>query len=284
MTIKFIKSNKVEDQLLIGCDQQVEVIKRTLKKIIETKTHKYILCFGMPGCGKSVLADKVAFLVNSEWNLDCSVLHLYCNETVLMPDVKSIEHDLYKVTVHIEQQGPMILSLDELDYIAPHRVRDSQDARYLHLSSKLMGLLSSKFNGKADLCGGLLVLFITNTPLQLECAVLDRVSGGTVYFPLPNHDTSIEILKHFNIKEPGLVYDRLFELLAGTHYSGRGLVTACEQVVQNLDPSILDDVQKTAFNIFRYLPPLCIDQEYVDAYTDEHQHLIQQSDAFLELS
>lgn len=282
MSVILTPSHEIENPNLIGCDKEVEAVGRVLERVVDKRTAEYLLCFGMPGCGKSSFADQVAYSVNQSASLGCSVLHFQCNETALWSDIEGIEMDFHLISTYVEQKCPLILSFDELDCIAQDRLKECHDPRYIRLSLKVTGLLSGKFIDSAGRSGGLIVLLTTNTPLLLEASVLDRTLGGIVYFPPPNKDTSLKILKHFIIQEPDLVYDILTKKTSGAYFTGRALVEACRRTCTVSEIATQSDAKEIAEAIYSYFPPLFIDQQYLENYRITHSRLIAQSKAFLE--
>ena len=283
--IELVHATDVTDQFLAGYSQEKDAAVKIVRDAVSNGQVAFVLCFGMPGCGKSIFAKKVAYEANSLYKAGCSVLIFRCNECAQSPGTDEIDNNLYKVRAYLERWCPMIVCLDELDYIAPDRLRQYQDPRYGRLATKMMGLIGSRFAGAIPAKMGVVVFLITNTPRQLEIALVDRVNGGSLYFPLPTESVAVELLVHFGVFDAQNVYRELNKLMKTGFFTGRGLFEACSNVITDMDSrgKKLEDLspQAAALAIYRRLPPLVITHERVEQYLSEHEGLIGQAEAFL---
>ena len=103
MSVIFSSSQEIKNPNLIGYDKEVEAVGSVLERVVDKRTAEYLLCFGMPGCGKTAFADQVAYSVNQKSALGCSVLHFQCNETALWSDIEGIEEDFHRISTIVEQ-------------------------------------------------------------------------------------------------------------------------------------------------------------------------------------
>lgn len=201
------------------------VVIAGLQKPTAIKPWHGVLLFGPPGTGKTLLAAASAGSLNATfYNVKSdSILSKYFGESSKL---------ISKLYDSARKHSPSILFIDEFDSLSRSRNDESSDA-----TRKVLSTILSEMDGfkdkKTDLL--LLTLAATNTPWDLDDAVLSRFSRR-IYVPLPDANASSEIIKihtaGLDISKVNLsnLAIRCVERL----YSGRDIQNLCQQAILNM--------------------------------------------------
>ena len=201
------------------------VVIAGLQKPAAIKPWKGVLLFGPPGTGKTLLASAAAgslqatfYDVKSE-----SVLSKYFGES------SKLISALYDSA---RDHAPSIVFIDEFDALSQARGDNTSEATRKVLSS-ILTHLDGLQDKKSDRL--LLTLAATNTPWELDTAVLSRFPRR-IYVTLPDKDACAEIMaihmKELDVKKLDLPV--LAEECVERRYSGRDLQNLCQQAMWHM--------------------------------------------------
>lgn len=229
--ITFFHYSAVRDLDLANYSDQIDVMTKIAKRAFAEKTTAHYLCFGMAGTGKTSLARKSNWNLNSYHKMACSRIEIKCNTLVFNASTaETAKHFLSKAIFYMKKYRPMLVFFDELDALARTRVRT--DPRITEFSHLVCSMLDEKFAKSIKEQGQLVVVGITNDPEGVDDAVRDRL-GSTIYVPLPTVAVIREILQKQVIPRFEMVADRMTEHLGNDRISPRGLVEGCADVKKN---------------------------------------------------
>jgi SpoVK/Ycf46/Vps4 family AAA+-type ATPase len=201
------------------------VVIAGLQKPTAIKPWHGVLLFGPPGTGKTLLAAASAGSLNATfYNVKSdSILSKYFGES------SKLISTLYDSA---RKHSPSILFIDEFDSLTRSRNDESSDA-----TRKVLSTILSEMDGFKDKKSDLLLLTLaaTNTPWDLDDAVLSRFSRR-IYVPLPDAHASSEIIQIHTaglditkIKLANLAVQCVERL-----YSGRDIQNLCQQAILNM--------------------------------------------------
>lgn len=261
-----------------GYKREIEVGTTIAKRAFEEKRISSCLAFGMAGTGKSAFAYQVTLALNQKHKLPFSLLHISCESLASRAsDATTVKSDLNKTIFYVKQYRPIVVVFDELDALAPDRVKS--ESRYREVNHWLMDRLAQGFEEPISREGQVMVIGVTNDPAGIDSAVVSRL-GSPIYFVLPNDEVAIGIMGIFKIPNPEAVWKNLLALLEDDRIDGRGLFKACSEV-----RSIFGDLSKESSstiaegiyaNASRVIP-----RSEREDYERKNESLIKQSQAVL---
>jgi len=175
----------------------------------DVKPPKGLMLYGPPGTGKTMIAKAVA--TTSEANF-ISVK----GPELLSKWVGESEKGVREIFRKARQAAPCIIFFDELDAVAPRRVRSEGDA---HVTERVISQMLTEMDGLEDL-KGVVVIGATNRPDIIDEALLrpgrfDRI----LEVPFPDNEARKEILKIHTRRKPldnTVDMDKLVELTNGS--------------------------------------------------------------------
>lgn len=140
---------------------------------------KKILLHGSPGCGKTLSAERIA------WNLGLPLLKVRF-DALLSSYFGESASNLREVFDYCKKE-PVVLLLDECDFIAKSRVTTQDVGEVPRIVNMLLTLLD-EYNAPG------LVIATTNLKLQLDEALFRRFDD-VIEIPMPEIDERMELLK-----------------------------------------------------------------------------------------
>lgn len=171
-----ILPNSVEDRML--SIEQEYLAKERLKEYNLVPKRK-ILLHGPPGCGKTLSAERLA------WNLGLPLLKVRF-DSLLSSYFGESAANLRSVFEYCQKE-PVVLLLDECDFIAKSRVNTQDIGEVPRIVNMLLTLLD-----EYDAPG--LVLATTNLKVSLDAALFRRFDD-VVEIPIPGKEEGIRLLE-----------------------------------------------------------------------------------------
>ncbi|ETN46232.1 uncharacterized protein HMPREF1541_00416 [Cyphellophora europaea CBS 101466] len=154
------------------------------------------LLFGPPGCGKTLLARAIANASHANFISvkGPELLNKYVGES---------ERAVRSVFQRARSSVPVIIFLDELDALLPHRSSTTSDP-----SSRVVNTMLAELDGLAASRAGIYLIAATNRPDIIDSAMLrpGRLDS-LIYIPLPDATGRVEILRALTRGMPGLHWD-----------------------------------------------------------------------------
>ncbi|AEC52767.1 hypothetical protein PNA2_1852 [Pyrococcus sp. NA2] len=195
-----------------------------------------ILLFGPPGTGKSLLASAVANNLNATFfSVKASdLLSKYFGES------SKLVSALFSLA---RQMNPSVIFIDEIDSLTLKRSALDDAAR------RMIGTLLAEIDGFKDKKEKVILLAATNTPWDLDEAILSRLPIR-IYTPLPDVEAAIEI---FKIHLRGISYRvnlyKLAKEAVKRLYSGREIENtvklATMKMLEEMNPELGDPLRVT---------------------------------------
>ncbi len=197
-------------ELLSNCALGVQWNK--IKEYLKMPTVHTYFFYGLPGCGKTFIANAFAYeLMNQGYK--------YMSLTggqIMSSKVGVAEKTIERVFEEAKKLGKCILFIDEIDGVCADRNDDNtpQYARSL-TTSFLTG-----YNSLMDFGGNIIFIAATNYPELVDRAMLDRAE--LIYVEIPDlearcHAFELKFKKLFVLEE-GLTYLEMAERTEGYNY------------------------------------------------------------------
>lgn len=209
-----ILPNDVEDRLL-SIEQEYAARDRLNKYNLVPK--KKILLYGPPGCGKTLSAERIA------WNLGLPLLKVRF-DSLLSSYFGESASNLRMVFDYCKNE-PVVLLLDECDFIAKSRVTSQDVGEVPRIVNMLLTLLD-----EYDAPG--LVLATTNLKVSLDEALFRRFDD-VIEMPIPETEERKRLLKMTLSAipvSPDVDYDDISEKLSG--YSAANIVLIAQRAAK----------------------------------------------------
>jgi AAA+ superfamily predicted ATPase len=156
------------------------IIKKINKMKVNGKLEKLdgVLFYGDPGCGKTLFAEAIA--------KEAGVSLFSVKASDLMNEAGNIEDKIKllfeKIKVYIENYGPAILLIDEVDFLIASRKKGKLDSNEKIILQDLLSLLDGTKSVK-----GLLVIANTNYIDDIDIAMMRNGRLGVhIEFKLPS--------------------------------------------------------------------------------------------------
>ena len=192
---------------------------------------KYILFYGLPGTGKTMLVKALA----NELEVPLYLIKATSLIGDHVGDGASKIHDLFKKA---SENSPSIIFIDEIDAIALHRSFQSLRGDV----SEIVNSLLTEMDGISE-NESVITIGATNNPTSLDYAVRSRFEEE-IEFKLPNDEERLAIIEN-NLKTMPLKYEldlnkliKVTKGLSGRDIKEKVLKTALHNAIAN-DDSII---------------------------------------------
>jgi len=183
-----------------------------LKALLKVPTVHTYFFYGLPGCGKTFIANAFAHELMNE-NYTYMTL---TGGKIMSSKVGIAEKTIERVFEEAKKHAPCILFIDEIDGVCADRNDDNtpQYARSL-TTSFLTG-----YNSLKDFDGKVIFIAATNYPELVDSAMLDRAE--LIYVEIPDqearcHSFQLKYSKIFQLEE-GFSYMEMAERTEGYNY------------------------------------------------------------------
>lgn len=166
----------IEDRLL---SIEKEYVARERLKRYNLMPKQKILLHGAPGCGKTLSAERIA------WNLGLPLLKVRFDSLISSYFGESASN--LRLVFDYCKKEPVVLLLDECDFIAKSRVANQDVGEVPRIVNMLLTLLD-----EYDAPG--LVIATTNLKVALDEALFRRFDD-VIEIPMPTHAEIVKLLK-----------------------------------------------------------------------------------------
>ena len=220
-----------------------------VQKVIEPNRHpeifkKYkkskgggILLYGVPGTGKTMLAQAIAH------EIDAKFFSVKCSD-ILSKWVGDAEHNIRNLFNEAKKYPTSIIFFDEFEAIAPKR------DTYSTVMKRVVPELLSQIQGFEKNDNNLIIIAATNRPWDIDSAFLrpgrfDR----RIYVPLPDEEARTAIIKNKLGTvpcEPNLDFDAIVRVTEG--FNGADVTSFCEKLKDLAISRELREDEDTAIN------------------------------------
>lgn len=183
-----------------------------LKALLKVPTVHTYFFYGLPGCGKTFIANAFAHeLMNENYT--------YMNLTggkIMSSKVGVAEKTIERVFAEAKKHAPCILFIDEIDGVCADR-NDENTPQY---ARSLTTSFLTGYNSLKDFDGKVIFIAATNYPELVDSAMLDRAE--LIYVEIPDKEARCHSfqLKYSNIfqMEDGFSYMEMAERTEGYNY------------------------------------------------------------------
>ncbi len=194
-------------------------IAKQTRERYESNRPTAVLFDGSPGTGKTLTARILA----SQCNRPLIVLKLESFVSKWYGDSEKKLAEILSLCNKIP--GGSIIFIDEVDSIVTSRDSGNMHEVTRRILSTLLTHMEG-FNGKHGMNNQSLLICATNRKQDLDSALLSRF-GATIYYPLPNTSSRIQIIKRYAKQLSAADIEKLAVVSDGL--SCRDLKEACEQ-------------------------------------------------------
>ena len=159
-------------------------------KLFNIKPHAGVLLYGLPGCGKTLLAKAIAHAANANFISikGPELLNKYVGES---------ERAIRSLFQRAKECSPCLIFFDEFDALCPKRGSDGNQ-----VTERIVNQQQTEMNGVEDL-RNVYIIGATNRPDIIDSAILRPGRQGThLYVPIPSKEDRLDILKACTRKMP----------------------------------------------------------------------------------
>jgi len=258
---------------MAGHDEERAAVENFLKFLCKSKAASGLVAFGWPGTAKSLFPTALVYELNKA-GFDCGFAHVRCQSLTAELSVDSVRQRLAKLSDFLNQcVAAKVIVFDELDAFAPAR---GENPALLRLSTWALDFFDVQ---RGHLKNGL-IIGITNNPVQVDPAVLDRLPCS-LYFELPSPEMIRAILANLGIPQSDAVSNELSKELNAKHeqINGRNVHGAASlaKAFFNSDISSVDPKEIADFMLGN---TRTVSDETLNTYRHDHRGLISKSEKF----
>ena len=153
--------------------------------------YRHLLFHGMPGTGKTMVAERLA--------KQCGMEYAIMSGGDVLPLGKTAVTELHRLFNWAERSAKgVLIFIDEAEAFLQRRSRGVQQSE--HLKSAINALLSRTGQPTRKF----MLVMATNRPQDLDSAVLDRIDDS-IAFPLPSHEERVALLDLYFGKYIGVI-------------------------------------------------------------------------------